>query len=160
VSSFNITPDQLPAILRGHARRLPRAVHDGLVMAAQRGRALLVSKSPVDTGVYKNAWRVRHHVGGGAELYNDAPHAGIIEAGARPHGVNAAGIAAITAWAMRKLGLGEKEARGVAFAVAAKLKKTGQKGLWIVRDNIPELLKYAQQEVARSVKRALDQRGI
>lgn len=193
MSVISISALELPKLLAAHERKMPDAIRAGIRIAAERGRALLVRESPVDQGQYKNSWRVRDG-GNGPEIVNDAPHAGIIEMGARPHGVNRAGIEALTAWALRKLMTGEltsrksppvpqrqyknqygtwaargkrsktpaleKEARGIAFAIAAKLKKYGQKGLYIVDRNIPKLSKILAAEVARALKKALDSKGL
>ena len=70
-----------------------------------------------DLGVYKNS----HHAEQteyGARAFNDAPHSGIVEAGARPHFLPKEGIEALERWAIRKLGVAEKDARGVAWAIA------------------------------------------
>lgn len=191
VTVIPIRKEDLPRILANHETKLPGVIAKGLFIGAQRGRTFLVRKSPVDTGQYKNSWVVKDQGRNGATVENDAPHAGIIEGGARPHGVNREGIEALTKWVMRvfarkarfgptkpkqfgptkptKFGptkppmfgpirgpkpvMSIKEARGIAFAIAAKLKKQGQKGLFIVRDNLPTLSKYAAQEVARAVSK-------
>lgn len=186
-----IRKEDLPRILANHETQIPVAVAKGLHLAAERGRTYLVRKSPVDTGQYKNSWVVKDHGRRGSTIENDAPHAGIIEAGARPHAVNREGIEALTKWVLRvfsrkrpmgpkkppvlgpkapaKLGptkppmfgpprgpkpvMDEKEARSIAFAIAGKLKKEGQKGLFIVRDGLPQLSKFAAQEVSRAVSK-------
>lgn len=171
VSVVHLRPEDLPAVLRGHQKKLPKAVESGLNLAAQRARTLLVRASPVDQGLYKNSWRIRKQGGAGPVLYNDSPIAGIIELGARPHGVDKAGIDALTEWAKRKLTIELKQitrgpnkgktqdldtvARGIAFAIAAKLKTQGQKGLYIVANNMPTIAHYMAQEVARAVTKAL-----
>lgn len=201
MTTVHLSPTQLNAVLQSHATKLPKAIQDGLLMAAHRGRALLVQKSPVDQGVYKNSWAVRERGADGPTIDNDAPHAGIIEGGARPHLVSREGIEALTAWVKRHISKPKKGRRGrgkvstkqygpklpraygptaprmygpklpatygprlpnpdawarsIAFAIAAKLKAEGQKGLFIVRDNLPTLSKYMQQEVARQINKAL-----
>lgn len=122
-------------------------------LAAHRGRTLLVRKSPVDRGNFKNAWRVRT-IAGGAEIQNDAPYAGIIELGARPHPVSREGIEALTGWARRHFpGVDEKEHKSIAFAIAAKLKKYGQKPTYLVRDSMDELRQYIGEAMEAEVKK-------
>lgn len=193
MSTIYLSALELPKVLASHEKTLPKAIRAGIRLAAERGRSLLVRESPVDQGQYKNSWRIRE-TSDGPSIVNDAPHAGIIEKGARPHGVNREGIEALTAWALRKLMSGqlasktpasdpakkyrnqygswagrqkrsktpalEKEARGIAFAIAAKFKKYGQKGLFIVDRNMPKLSKFLAAEVARQIKQALDAKGL
>lgn len=189
---IRLTPEQLSKTLRSHEKTLPKAIADGITKSAHRSRTVLVRKSPVDLGQYKNSWRVTG-TGAASAIVNDAPHAGIIEKGARPHGVNRAGIEALTAWALRKLVSGEmasklkadntrqyknqygtwgarkgrrrsaaleKEAKGIAFAIAAKLKKEGQKGRFIVEGSMPQLVKILQIEVAKQIREALSKKGL
>ena len=163
MASITLTPAQLTARLKQDAARFPAAIPVGLKRGAHRGRALLVSQSPVDTGQFKNAWRVD-----GTSVTNDAPHAGIIERGARPHTVNRAGVEAIKAWVRRVLGAKlkvtmraqtgkarvskdafEAQIESVTWAIITKLKKEGQKGHFIVERNLETLARFAREEVER-----------
>lgn len=95
---------ELPKVLAAHEKHLPKAIAQGIRLAAHRSRTLLMRKSPVDQAQYKNSWRVKENGGSaGPSLVNDSPIAGVIELGARPHGVSKEGQAAIHAWVMRKL---------------------------------------------------------
>ncbi len=187
---IHLTPAELPKVLASHEKKMPEAIRAGIRLAAERGRTLLVRASPVDLGQFKTAWRVREGIHG-PEIVNDAPHAGIIELGARPHAVSREGMIAIAAWAKRKilqsgrmsrkayLASGKKlsskamkttgkkgqhwadvEAMSIAWAIAGKLKKYGQKGKFIVRDNMPKLSKYLAAEVARQIQKVLSRKGL
>ena len=194
MSVIKLTPDQLAETLQHHQEQIPAAIQGGVLLAAHRGRALLVKRSPVDQGVYKNSWQVRSMGAIGALLFNDAPHAGIIEQGARPHAVSREGIEAIKAWAKRKLVLtgpakaprlkmfglkikrprrspgagsaksgkwalqdwADEEATRIAFAIAAKLKKEGQRGLFLVANAMPDIVEFLKQEIDRRVKATLE----
>lgn len=103
MTTIALTPKQLTARLKQDAERYPAALKHGLRRGAQRGRTLLVHESPVDTGQFKNAWKVRD-LNSAPQIHNDAPHAGIIERGARPHPVSREGVDAIRAWVKRVLG--------------------------------------------------------
>lgn len=180
---------QLPAVLEAHAKKLPQAFQVACVLAAERGRSYLVRQSPVDLGQFKNSWKVKHG-SNGPVIVNDAPHAGIIENGARPHPVSREGIEALTQWAKRKLLMGARmsrkkylasgrklskaalsttgkkgqhwadvEARNIAFAIAGKLKKEGQKGLFITQKSIPQLAKFLAIELAKQINKALASKG-
>jgi hypothetical protein len=186
MTTFVITPDELPKVLAAHAKKLPACVKTGALKAAHRARAELVRVSPVDQGLFKNAWRVtRGGPSGNASVDNDSPIAGVIELGARPHPVSLEGIAAIAAWAKRKLIAGasrkkyaawtgrkpakgkrasatgwaeswaDREARSIAYAIAAKLKKQGQKGLFLVQSRQFKFSGWFAEEVAREVAKVL-----
>jgi hypothetical protein len=111
VSVVNVPPGRLGAFLRSKANALPRAAKGAMTVAAQRGRSVLVKASPVDQGQFKNAWEVQKDEAG-ARIENLAPHAGIVERGARPHKVSAAGVEALRAWVKRNL---SAEVKGLAW---------------------------------------------
>ncbi len=162
---FKISDRDVPALLRAHARRVPELSHNASITAANRARTMLVRASPVYTGIFRNAWRVRLNPGKnqGATVENDAPHAGIIEKGARPHPVSREGIEALTLWAKRKLLHGasraaakrvskknrgsvtadiDAEAKRIAFAIAKKISQVGQKGLFLVEKRMGKFSKF------------------
>jgi len=168
VTSIALTPKQLTARLKQDAERYPAALKHGLRRGAHRGRALLVHESPVDTGQFKNAWKVRDTSGIGTnpQIHNDAPHAGIIERGARPHPVSQEGREAIRAWAKRVLGAElklnmraqggrvkkvdfEAQLDAIVWGICAKLKREGQVGKFIVEQNLEKLARFAREEVER-----------
>lgn len=154
--SIKISPKELAGKLKAHNEEAKKALRRGANSAAHRAVLLLKEKSPVDQGQYRNAWQVKRGADGMPSIGNDAPHAGIIERGARPHPVSEEGIEALTAWAMRRLGLDEKEARGVAFAIAKKLRERGQEPKWIVRNAMNEIVKITRQEVEAELRRIGD----
>ncbi len=82
------------------------AIRRGMASGADRGNALLVRKSRKhnDQGQYMNSWHVPARKNRDlVTVRNDAPHAGIIERGARPHGVNQEGREALLAWVLRNI---------------------------------------------------------
>jgi hypothetical protein len=102
----------------------------------------------------KNAWRVVQ-VDDGAHLLNDAPYAGIIEKGARPHTVSAEGRANIQRWVKRKLQIADdKEAEGIAWAIVKKIEKTGYKGTFAIQNSMEEFRQFAAEEVLAEVAKA------
>ena len=110
-----------------------RAIKRGVVDAARRGAAALTKKTPRYLGQMANSWGTEE-TREGALTRNTAPHAGIVEAGARPHSVSPDGMAALTEWATRQLGLDPKAAKAVAWAIAQRLRTNGQVGHFIARD--------------------------
>ena len=92
-----ITPGRLGAFIKANAMKQHAAFERGVKIAKQRGVALLKRRTPVDTGMMKNAWAATKF-----GIENSAPYAGIIERGARPHKVNREGVEAIRDWVLRK----------------------------------------------------------
>jgi len=145
--SIKVDIRDLHKYLARDIKKATKAIEEGQAAAAQRGRTVLVRKTPVDTGQMKGAWKA-----GKDYIHNDAPHAGIVEKGARPHKVSRAGIESLTEWARRQLGLPDDQAKSVAWAVAKKLEKEGQKGTFFVEELTPKIAKMLQQEVERRLK--------
>lgn len=154
-AAIKIDPKKLGSALRAEARFVGGVMKRGAVAAAHRGTAHLVSATQEAGKVYLsqfvNSFRVSQDARG-VVLYNGAPHAGIIEEGARPHPVSQAGQEAIKRWAMRKLDLDEQEAIRVARGIVAKLRTKGQKGTFLFRNAQPELTRFYAEEVKRLVR--------
>ncbi len=176
--AINITAKQLPAVLRRRAREHPEVVKQGLLLAAERGRKLLVRKSPVGiSGTFKDAWLV-HPRPHGAELENSAPYAGIIELGARPHPVSREGWQAIFEWVRRKIRVtrtrwsragrsggrtgtqitsmrkkGDPELVSITNAIVWKIQTEPTKGHYIVRGSMDDLYRYVNAEVGRALRK-------
>lgn len=146
--SIRVHPDDLANELLARFARMPEVIIDGLNEAANEGVAILARRTPRATGSTAAQWRVRpgrayrNQYGRGGilpEIYNGAPHVGVLEMGARPHPVSADGIAALTRWAQIQLGLDPVEAAAVARAIAWKIRKRGAKPTYFVRDSRPDL---------------------
>lgn len=181
MADIEVTPGRLGAALRSLEARLRQGVNDGLRLAAARGRTHLVRRTPVDTGQVKNAWKVTGGLGAW-EVENDAPHAGIVERGARPHTVSQEGIAAIEQWVLRHFKAGirsvarqrkkygaratygpkskrrvrsleQQYAHEIAVKIANKIRREGQKPTFFVRDSLPALREYVGAEVKRMLRR-------
>lgn len=148
---------QLSRELKRAGKNAMDAIKRGAWSGAQASRTLLVHVTPVNTGQLKNAWKAYRKPD--PEVVNEAPHAGIVERGARPHAVSRAGIASLTRWAELKLGLSEKEARGVAFAIAHKLRTKGQAPTFFVRNQLGRIVEITRNEVVRELRRAAQGRG-
>ena len=155
--------------LKSRQRMVMRAMARAARQAAQLGRTYLVkltsTKGKVYLGQFKASWKVVKHratiktakraarVGDSVELVNQAPHAGIIELGARPHKVNQEGIENLTLWAKRKLGLSDEEAQEAAHAIAWKLRRYGQRPTYMVRDSLPTLRVFLKGETDREIRK-------
>ena len=104
---------------------MEQAIVRGLRSAAQRGVADVVASinavGATDTGELARSVSA-HNTMDGARIVVDAPHADVVERGARPFSPP---IAPLQAWAMRKLGVTQARAREIAFAVQAKIRRQG-----------------------------------
>src|SRR5262245_18169728 len=109
MATYTITSKELSKALSREAKGVRRKIERGALRAAHRGKALLVRKTDekgiTDLGQFKNSFQVERGAARGivAELWNDAPHAGIIELGPRPHPVSREGWEAIREWVARKM---------------------------------------------------------
>lgn len=180
MAEIRIEAKDLGARLISDANGSMKAISRAIFSAAQRGRAYMVSKSPVDRGILKVAWKVIQ-TANGAELVNDQPYAGVMEMGARPFKISPDGLNALIGWVMRKLAVGEmqprklpafhprqsiktrqpgrrsrtaeltKEAESIAWAIAKTFEKVGIKGKRFVWLAMPKLAALMQEEVDRSL---------
>lgn len=154
-TAIKIDPKKLGSVLRAEARFVGNVMKRGAVAAAHRGVGHLVDATQAAGKVYLsqfvNSFRVSKDARG-VVLYNGAPHAGIIEEGARPHPVSQEGQEAIKRWAMRKLSIDEQEAIRVTRGIVNKLRTKGQKGTFLFRDAQPELTRFYADEVRRLVR--------
>jgi len=97
-----ISPDKVATVFRAINKQIPAQIAQKAAMrAALRGLPIVVKATPSDRGQARAAWEVRK-VEGGAELYNTAPHAATLEAGAAPHKPP---LMPILRWVVRKFGL-------------------------------------------------------
>ncbi len=176
--SVTMTEAQLGARLRSDAAGAPKAVLNAMFSAAQRGKAFIVTKSPVDRGILRNAWKVIK-LSDAVELTNDQPYAGIVERGARPFKMSAEGRQALEAWVLRKLASGqmeskspvnskgkrrktpslEAEAKSIAFLIARKFSVVGMKGKRFVMNNLETLAHLMDAEITRYLSKFFNRGG-
>lgn len=191
---ISISLQDLPDDLQRRLAELPVSVRRGLQSGTMYGRTMLSKRSPTDQGQLRNSWKLIDYAAGarGAgrhsmlQLVNEAPHAGIVERGARPHRVSKEGIEALAQWAWRnrssfslakvqgpikpkKLGgKGGRRAlqkqtdmaivRGIAFAIAWKIRHHGQKPTFFVRDSMPRIGSVTRKEVRLEIDRLAGRR--
>lgn len=180
-----IRPGQLGAVIKRDAKAYRTSIEQGVRLAAQRVVSYLKTISPVYDGAFRAAWTVLKDPSGMAQVSNSAPHAGIIEAGARPHGVNAEGREAIREWVRKVItrlsvpeggiaphtnenrhfkgrgsrALTKKEAEGpfawwvdsITEAIIRRLRLKGQKGRFIVRDNLDKFVRWTGDEINKRI---------
>jgi len=147
-----MTDGQLGARLRSDATGGPKAILQAMYSAAQRGKSFLVSKSPVDRGILRNAWKVvKLSVFNAVELVNDQPYAGVMERGAKPFKISSEGLWALKAWVMRKLKSGEMFPQGaqtkITWAKGWSKQLAGAKGTSLITSHRKKRFTTAQLEV-------------
>jgi hypothetical protein len=177
--------EQLPGALKSGEKRFEKALSRGLRIGAERGRGILVKLSPTDLGQLRASWKVKADEWT-SELINDAPHAGIVELGARPHKVSAEGWAAIYEWVRRHPEMyGQTKARtprwtpktaarvnalgpfqgddpeisSITWAIVKKINREGQKATFFVRDALENLRNVLVLEVEKQLARATAKGG-
>lgn len=183
---ITISLEDLPADLLRRIAELPDRMLRGITSGQNFGRALLVKKSPTDQGQLRNSWRLESGGGGAAQfvqsIVNDAPYAGVIERGARPHPVSKEGIESIAGWVWRnrgkfsmsrvsgpvRRGTGGRRAlqrqtdmmiaTQIAHAIAWKIRRYGQKPTWFVRESVPRITRVIRKEVAREIDKLAGER--
>lgn len=147
--------------LRARVGTVKAAVHTAANMAARRWREKLVDlhddADKVDTGQHRGSWKIED-TQRSVNVVNDAPYAGIIERGARPHPVSKEGVLTIAKWVQHKFANFDEEAcLRIAYGIAAKIKRHGQAGTFIVQNSLPLARRYLNQEVKREIARQAGQ---
>ena len=143
MAEAHVTPGQIGARLRHHNKNIERVLERAVRAAALRGEAVVVARTPVNTGMTRAAWRVQM-VARGADLINDAPHSGALELGTRPHRPP---YLPILQWLVQKQGGGiidspdqaTPEQRGAAWAIVEHIAKHGTRPAYMVRGAMPAL---------------------
>lgn len=152
MSEIEIKPEQLANTLEGEAKKSRQALELGARAAALKLVAYLVNITDqlgiTDRGVYKAGFRAD-----GSTVYNDAPHAGIVELGARPHPVSEEGQKAIRSWVIRKLGADEADADNITFLICRKIAEDGQAPRYVMRDALEKAHEFYKEEVNRIFER-------
>lgn len=106
----------------------------------------------VNTGYYKRAWKTLG-TPDGADVFNTAVYAGVIEHGREPgRGVP---LTPLTNWAQRRLGLSREEAKRVAYVISRRIKKRGLVARNVMEDSLPTIEADFEHEVKRELDREL-----
>lgn len=149
---IKIAPDELASALRKEGMRIREAVIKAAKAAALRLKAYLVRQTDklgiTYQGVYKGGFRATDN-----SVVNTAPHAGLVELGARPHKVSKEGRESIKKWAMIKLGLSEAEAESASWGIAKTIEMVGQEGYYVMRDAVPMAVKFYKDELTRILQK-------
>ena len=159
MSAKTVTVKAYGANLRFDDEQRRDAVKRALFKAALIGEGIVASKTPRDRGQAVNAWSVVP-TDDGAELFNDAPHAGILELGSRPHRPP---FRPILEWVVRVFGTGKKSFEdysevdshlfGIAVSIVRKIEAHGTRPHYMVRDSLGKLADIAKREVEKALAR-------
>lgn len=167
--NFTVSSKDIPKLIPKLGDKARLAIRRGAIRAAEFARARLVDASPTDMGQLRKSWVNKNPASAEALalVHNHAPHAGVIEHGARPHTVSREGVLAIYEWALRhgmasgvlvqngdNAGL-DTGAIGAAYAIANKIKTQGQKATYFVRDLMGPLTDDAGRLIAQVMAEAL-----
>jgi hypothetical protein len=126
VASVTIKIDGLGRLMEGIAGDITKKVDRALYDAAQRGRKLLIERTPLGvSSQMRQAWSAPEKNALGYLVHNDAPHAAIVEFGSRPH---MPPVAPLILWVMRVIGPRLKDEMKTVKARGIKLTKKG--GTW------------------------------
>lgn len=175
MSVIRTTPEKLPGQIRARNSAARTVLRTSVHRAAQRSRSMMVRETPVDQGQLKASWKVKKYKpvksGELAELINDAPHAGIIELGARPHPVSRQGWWMIYFWVVRNRSkfsqMRTKSGRprrvvstkidpqiaAITYGIVNKIKREGQKPTFMLRNTLDRHRNIMLQEVVARMNR-------
>jgi hypothetical protein len=121
----------------------------GVVMGLARSIRMLVEASPVDTGLYAQSWDFTHDESS-AVIGNYAPHAPIIEFGARPF---TPPLKPLLEWAKRVLGSAaqppdyDEAVQGLARYTQKKISEKGMAPRHILTNALPAIIENIKQEL-------------
>lgn len=161
--TFRIDPSQLGALFRQQAAAQPAVLHKGAIRGAAHGAAVMPKRSPVDLGFLAASWHL-DMTPGAVSVYNDAPYAGIMERGARPHKTSREARDALYAWVVRHLDyfvagdIGEMTperthiiARRITWGITVHWERYGREGTFFVRDSLPMLRKLSAEAMRAEI---------
>lgn len=145
MKQYNVDSREFGRLFREIESKRPAAVVRGIVSAALLGAEVLARRAPKDL---KNLTKsVRAEImPAGAQIVIDAPYAGIVEMGSRPHWMP---IKPLLEWAKRKVGAAD--AYRLAKGVQNKIAKYGNTPTYFVRKSLPALRKILKAEVEREM---------
>ena len=142
--ALKVSVKDFPKEFEKYAKKLGKEFEQAVAEAAVRNIPKLVEKSPVDTGEYASSWETEFIPGEKVIIGNFAPHATVIEFGARPF---TPPIRPLLAWAKRVLQDPSQPPNysnrvwGLAKAVQKKIMVKGMEPKRILTNQLPEIQK-------------------
>ena len=162
MSVVRTSPAQVQNLIRRRFQATKKTTRRAALAAAHRGKTMITKHTPSDLGQLTLSWDVKKPLTKGrqiAELINDAPHAGIVEMGARPHKVSPEGWWSLYEWVERHFPDaaapgGEVDVYGndpefsrITWAIVRKIGREGPKPTYFVRDKLPTFLAITHAEI-------------
>lgn len=141
-------------------RSFMSAALNGMEVAGERARALLVQKTnearKVDRGAFRLGWKSAvDRTDKSLAIWNVAPHAAVVEYGRR-RGKKGPPPAVLQRWVRRKLGIKKpKQVRAVAFLIGRKIRLKGIPGVHILGRANREIRALITAEAGRAIMRAV-----
>lgn len=141
----------LGRLLRAEPERQLKEIKKATRLGLLRSIPMMVEKSPVDTGQYANSWDFTE-TETAMFFGNFAPHAAIIENGARPF---TPPIKPLLEWAKRVLQDPSQppdyspEVRSLAYGTRDKISQYGMRPRKVLEQAIPDILENIRQEYER-----------
>lgn len=181
MATVNVDPKHFGAIFRERERaRMERVAGCGYE-AAVLGAEVVARAAPVDVGTLKSSIHAHQTGPRSAEIRADAPHAGIVEVGSRPHTpplgpliewVKRHGASfgqkrrarislrpARTAAAQRRRdaaiarnAAGDAELERIARSIQRKIARHGTRPRWFMRNQLPKLRKILAILIRRRIR--------
>lgn len=145
--SLDKLAEEMGAFSKSHLKNL----HEATVLGIAKSIPMLVERSPVDTGLYAQSWDFTE-TEFGAIIGNYAPHAAIIENGARPF---TPPMGPLLAWAKRVLKDPSNapnyssDVWALAKGVQKKIALRGMEPKNILQKAIPEIIENIKDEYLR-----------
>lgn len=102
-TGIRVGAGELGPLIQSIKRGARQSIDEGMMIGAQRSVSYLKRISPVYDGLFRAAWKCFRTSSTEVQIRNDAPYAGVLEAGARPHKVSKEGQEALRQWIGAKL---------------------------------------------------------
>ena len=151
MSTIKVSMADYPREFERWAKEHTKDLHDSALNSAMQAVPELVNNSPVDTGLYAASWAVDSD-GKNVFLGNTAPHAAIIEFGARPF---TPPIAPLLAWAKRVLQDPSQppdyspRVWALAIGTRNKIKRVGMEPKGVMQKSIPGIIERIKQDMEK-----------
>jgi len=139
---INCTLEQLPGLIRTANGKRKERIEAAIAEAMLLGAELLAQDAPKAFGALQQSFHVE-----GKAIVADAPYAGLVELGTRPH---MPPFRPLLDWATR---IGANDPGALAYAVQQKIAEVGSQPTNFVKSNIPKLKESLRELVERALNR-------
>ena len=144
---LNLSPEEFSRTFNAIETHRVDAIGRGVLSAALAGAEVIAENAPKDLGSLKQS--VHAVKGTPVKIVVDAPHAGIVEMGSRPH---VAPLLPLVEWAKRHGAETEADAYRMAWGIRKKIAAEGTKPTYFVRKSLPKLFRILKGEIEHELK--------